>query len=279
MRRYRNSAGSPIRTDYGIGLQAGLRAFPETSALADPLEVLNDELEVAYLARQALRKPMVHARMGVRFGNYHVDQAIRMTHSAAHIADGGRRGPVTIALFPDGLTPVVVRRGSAQIKPCEELLGRFSKSKLPGVVQLAATWMPRIQTALTSLKASSTSYEGARKAYVDAYAEEFAQRAEHARQVDRLMGLVRAEFPRDKAKQDVIFPDPTRDKSVPAEEDEDEEDEAAAAALAEAMSSGEEGGRSDAEAVTPTASEGPLVKTALATSGAPAPDAREVDAA
>ncbi|EYF07908.1 hypothetical protein [Chondromyces apiculatus] len=225
MRRYRNNAGSPVRTDYGIGLQTGLRAFPETTPLATAFEVLNDGLETAHLERQARRKPMVQARARVRFGNYHVDQAIRMTHNAAQNADGGRRGPLTIALFPEGLTEVVAPKGAAQIAPTEELLDRFAKSKLPAMVPLRAEWVPRIETELARLQQAAATYEAARKAYVDAYTEEVAQRAEHARQVDRLMGLVRAEFPRDKAKQDVIFPDLARDSTVPSEDEEEDEEE------------------------------------------------------
>ena len=233
MKRYRNDAGSPTRIDYGIGLSAGLRAFTETQPLAQPFEQTNDELESAYLNRQARRKPMVVARSKVRFGNYHVDQGIRMLDGAARIADGGRRGPVTTALFPEGLTAVVKPKGAAQIQPTKDLLDRFSKCKLPRAIALHAEWAPRITALLEALKLASEGYDVAKQAYVDAFAEEIAMRAEHARQVDRLMGLVRAEFPRDTARQDVIFPEPARESGLPEEdevEDEVEDEEVAATA-------------------------------------------------
>lgn len=228
MRRYRDNAGSPIRIDYGIGLVAGLRAFPEIAPLAPPFEQVNDDLETAHLARQALRKPMVQARASTRFGNYMVDQSIRMVENAAKIADGGRRGPLTAACFPDGLTPVVAPKGASQIKPTEELLDRMAKCKLAQAAAFRAEWAPRIEAPLDALRQASTAHNSAKAAYVNAFAEELAQRAEHARQVDRMMGLVRAAFPRDTAKQDVVFPEPViKDSDLPSE---DEVDEAAAPA-------------------------------------------------
>jgi hypothetical protein len=230
MRRYRNNAGTPTRTDYGIGLVAGLQAFPETAPLAAPFEQVNDDLDAGFTARCALRKPLVQARVALRFANYQVDQTIRMAHSAAQIADGGRKGKVTEALFPEGLTPVVAPKGSGQIKPTEDLLGRFARSKLPGVTALGAAWVPRIEADLAVLRAAADAHKAANDAYVAAFQIELGLRHEHARQVDRLMGLVRAAFPGDKIKQDLVFPE--MDDEVTAGEDDDETDAPADAAPA-----------------------------------------------
>lgn len=226
MRKYRTNAGSTVRTDYGIALLTGLRAFPEIETLAPPFEQLNEALEGAHLARVALRKPMVQARARVRFGNYLVDQRIRMTDNGARIADGGRRGDLTIALFPDGITPVVKPKGANQIQPTEELLDRMAKCKLAKADAFRATWAPRLEQELEGLRQARKAYDDAKKAYLDAFAEELSLRAEHARQVDRLMGLVRATFPGDTDKQDVIFPEPCRVSGLPAEEDEEMEEAA-----------------------------------------------------
>jgi hypothetical protein len=221
MRRYRNSAGTPTRTDYGIGLVAGLQAFPETAPLAPPFEQLNDDLDQAYNARSSARKPLVAARVGLRFANYRVDQTIRILNGAAQIADGGRRGPVTADLFPEGLTPVIAPKGAGQIKPTEELLGRLTQSKLPGVIALTGEWIPRIEAGLATLVAADTAHQNANKAYLAAFKVEIAFRNEHARQVDRLMGLVRAAFPNDKTTQDIVFPE-IEAESIAASEEEAE---------------------------------------------------------
>lgn len=223
MRRYRNSAGSPTRIDYGIGLLAGLRAFPEIAPLAPSFEQTNADLEAALQARQALRNPMVHARARMRFAHYHARQAIRMVENAAQNADGGRRGPLTGALLPDGLKPVVAPKGAALIKPAEDLLDRMTKCKLAQAAAFRAEWTPTLEVPLEALRQASAAYDSAKTAYVNAFAEELSQRAEHARQVDRLMGLVRAAFPRDRAKQDVVFPEPfIKDSDLPSEDEEGE---------------------------------------------------------
>ena len=231
MRRYRNKAGSPTRTDYGIGLVAGLQAFPETAALAPDFEQVNDDLDQAHTVRRAARKPLVKGRAALRFANHRVVQTIRMANRAAQIADGGRRGPVTADLFPEGLTPVIAPKGAGQIKPTEALLGRFARSKLPGVAALGAEWVQRIELGLALLRGAADAHKAANDAYVAAFQTEIGLRNEHARQVDRLMGLVRATFPNDKATQDVIFPEL---EVGPAAAEEEEDDAPAEAKPAEA---------------------------------------------
>lgn len=210
MQRYREDAGSPTRIDYGFGLVVGLQAFQETSNLAPTFEQVNNDLADAYDERIERRKPLVKARFGLRFANHQIDQTTRMIHGAAQIADGGRKGPITEALFPEGLTPEIRPKGAAQIKPSEELLGRFAKSKLAAVADLGATWVPRLAADLAALRSAAETHKNANDAYVDAFKTELAERAEHARQVDRVMGLVRAAFPRDKARQDLVFPEVER---------------------------------------------------------------------
>lgn len=223
MRRYRINAGSPTRTDYGIGLVAGLQAFLETAPLASPFEQLTDDLHEAYTARSARRKPLVKARAVLRFANFRIDQTIRMLHSAVQIADGGRKGSLTADLFPDGLTPVVEPDNAGQIKPTEDLLGRLTRSRLAGIAALREEWVSRIEGDLASLREAADAHRAANTASLDAFRIEIALRNEHARQVNRLMGLVRAAFPNDKAIQDVIFPE---SESEPAAAEDDDEDDA-----------------------------------------------------
>jgi hypothetical protein len=207
MQKYRNKADSPVRIDYGIELIAGLNNFPETQGFAPSFKVVNDELDVAYTARRATRKPLLEKRVAFRFAHYGTDQTIRMVHRASEIADGGRRGPITIELFPDGVGPVVAPYGTRQIKPTEDLIDRLNRCKLPGIEAFRTEWKPKLDASLTALKDADTEHQTARKAYLDAFRTELALRNEHFRSVDKIAGLVRSAFPGDRAKQDLVFPD------------------------------------------------------------------------
>lgn len=234
MRNYRTSAATDARYDYGLALVAGLQYFPETAPLASDFEQLNEEMKQAHTARSALRPALVKARVAVRFANFEVDQLIRTCSKAAEIADGGRRGPVFKAAFPEGVGPVIAPLGARQMKPTEKLLERLEKSKDAAVVAFAAEWMPKIAAVLAKLKAAAEAHTAARKAHDQAFAEEVALRTEHRRSVDRLMGQVRAAFPGDRDRQNIVFPQMDEGGA-------DGEDEGEAEAPSEAGDAGEPG--------------------------------------
>jgi hypothetical protein len=206
MRNYRPSAATNIRVDFGVELVAGLRLFPETAANAAPFELLTDQLDDQHTARRALRKPLVKARCELRFANYRTDQTIRQAARAAEIADGGRRGPIFDALFPDGLKPVVAPPGARQIAPTQALVDRLTKSKVAGIDTYRSEWLPKLTASLHDLELAAAAFDEARDAYNDAFETEIALRDQHRTEVDRLSGLVRAAFPHDREKQDLVFP-------------------------------------------------------------------------
>jgi hypothetical protein len=206
VRKYRSSADSPTRIDFGIELIAGLSFFLETKGYAASFQQLNDELDVAHTARRTARKPLLEKRAAFRFAHHSTDQTIRMAHRAAEIADGGRRGPLTEALFPDGLGPVVAPFGTRQIKPTEALIDRLTRCKLPVASDFRTEWKPKLDASLAALSAAAKDQQEARDAYLDAFRAEIALRDEHYLAIDKLMGLVRAAFPRDRARQDLVFP-------------------------------------------------------------------------
>ena len=207
MRKYRNTAGSETRVEYGVALCMGLGLFPESAPLSPVFQAVNDDLAAAYEARRATRLPLVKARVALRFGNSKVDQTLRAAWRAAEIADGGRRGPISKAAFPDGLAPVVAPNGARQIGPTEQLLDRMAKSKVEGMDAFRAEWAPKIEASLTVLRTADTDHKAAHKAYVDAFGTELALRQEHYRALDKIVGGVRSAFPGDRAKQDLVFPE------------------------------------------------------------------------
>lgn len=218
MRGYRTSAGTETRLDYGLELAAGLQLFSETAPLAPGFEATNAGLEAAHTTRRAKRAPRVTARVALRLANYEMDQTIRSCGKAAEIADGGRRGAVFNVLFPQGVGPVVAPAGAQQIKPTEDLLSRMTKSKNAAVMAFAKEWQPKLEASLQKLRDAATVHSDARKAYLDAFKDEIALREEHKDAVDRLMGQVRAAFPRDRVKQDLVFPVMDEESGSGAEE-------------------------------------------------------------
>lgn len=206
MRKYRSSADSPTRIDYGIELLAGLNFFQETKGFAASFQQLNNDLDASHTARRAARKPLLEKRAAFRFAHHSTDQTIRMTHRAAEIADGGRRGQLTEALFPEGLGPVVAPYGTRQIRPTEALIDRLTRSKLPNAEAFRNEWKPKLDASLAALTAAASDLQTGRDAYLDAFRAEVALRDEHYMAIDKLMGLVRAAFPRDRARQDLVFP-------------------------------------------------------------------------
>jgi len=206
MRKYRVNAATEIRLDYGIELGEGLALFPETAPLVPVVQAVNDDLEAAGDARTATRKPLVKARVQLRFADYRIDTTIRSASKAAEIADGGRRGPIHKAAFPAGLSVVVAPMGARQIAPTQALVDRIKKSKVAGIDAFRSEWVPKIEADLALLEAADKAVKDATKAYADAFGTEQSLRQEHYLTIDKVAGEVRSAFPGDRVKQDLVFP-------------------------------------------------------------------------
>jgi hypothetical protein len=207
MRKYRSNAASDVRIAYGIEACAGLWFFPETATYAPSFESLNDDLDAAFTKRIQLRKPLLEKRAAFRFAQYETDQTIRIVFRAAEIADGGRKnGPIVSFLFPEGLGPVVAPHGTRQIPPTERLLADMKRCKVEGSAALCSEWTPKLEAVLGKLQSAASAHASARKTYADAFQDEVALRSEHYQAIDKLMGLVRATFPNDRVRQDLVFP-------------------------------------------------------------------------
>jgi hypothetical protein len=122
------------------------------------------------------------------------------------------------AAFPLGLRPVVAPTGTRQVPATEKLVERISKSKVAGMSDYATAWLPKLNAALGGMKAAADAYGAAYKAYLDVFGSELALREEHLLAVDRLAGQVRAAFPGDRERQDLIFPVVESDDTAEAEE-------------------------------------------------------------
>ncbi|TKD00310.1 hypothetical protein [Polyangium fumosum] len=206
MRKYRSNASSAVRFEYGVELAAGLAHFPETTSAALDIQTINDALGGQHDKRLALRIPVVKTRAAARFAEYNAERVIRSALRAAEIEDGGRRGRICAAVFPKGSTPVVTPKGRAQVKPMQDLFDRLNLAKVAGIEGYRNAWAPKLAAALGGLEAALAVHEEALAAYEDAFKAELALRDAHHDAIDRAMGVVRAAFPRDRERQDVIFP-------------------------------------------------------------------------
>jgi hypothetical protein len=209
MRKYHPRVGSILRIEYGIELVAGLQQYAETAPYAPAFEALNMALLTQHRARRELREPLLLARARLRFADLRTDRVIRQAFCAAKLADGGRRhaGPITAALFPRGLKPVVVAKGRAQLQPTKDLITRLTLARVGGIDDYRAEWLPKLKAARQDLEGVIAAYDAATEAHDQAFLLEKALREEHYVEIERIMGRVRTAFPRDRELQDSIFPE------------------------------------------------------------------------
>ncbi|TKC99656.1 hypothetical protein [Polyangium fumosum] len=206
MRKYRSNVSSAVRLAYGIELAAGLSQFPETTAAANEIRAINDALGAQEDKRHALHVPVIETRAALRFAKLSAERVIRTSLRAAEIADGGRRGRICACLFPKGLRPVVLPMGKRQVKPLKELVERLHNAHVAGIDAYRAVWAPKLDAALATLEATVDAHGTALAAHDEAFQVELALRDAHHDVVDKVIGIVRAAFPRDRDLQDVLFP-------------------------------------------------------------------------
>jgi hypothetical protein len=206
MRKYGARTTSLARVLYGLELTEGLGAFAETRELSTPLATVTAELDGALTKRLALQRPLVRSRAARRIVEQRANMVLRQFSRSVELADGGRRGPLHGALLPDGVTPLVVPVGAAQVAVLRALVTHLGLCRVPGAEACAADWTPRLTAAADELAATLATYDAARTAVGLAFQEELALRDAHARTVDRIIGLVRAALPGDRERQDALFP-------------------------------------------------------------------------
>lgn len=216
MRKYRPTAASPVRVDFGVELDAGLRHFPETTVYAADFEKLNNDLFAQYLVRLGARKPMVAARVPVRFANFEADRVIRACAHAAEEADGGKGGPIFKSILKDGLNAAVKPDGVQQIPATQTVIKDMNESAAYGIDAFRTAWLPRLQDALAVLQKAADVLEARRKDYLAAFSDENALRNQHRTAIERLQGQVRTAFPGNTALQDLVFPEPDDESDEPA---------------------------------------------------------------
>ncbi|NUN15688.1 MAG: hypothetical protein HUU55_18845 [Myxococcales bacterium] len=208
MRKYRNDATTEPRIEFGIELAEGLRLFPETEEHAAVVDQATDALDNVAMERRKLKKPRLKARVKLKFEGYLTDTMLRQVSNEAQSADGGRRGPVFDTLYPDGLSAAVDPAGTQQLPATQAVFSRMMLSNHPNLTTFKQKWEPAFKDRIAALTAAIDAYTAINQQDANLFAIEMAARDDHGLLVDKIAGLVRAAFPNDRNKQDIIFPAP-----------------------------------------------------------------------
>jgi hypothetical protein len=176
---------------------------PNLAALATKLEAFNNNLIKAQNAYGDSVTAMIPVRVDVRFIDYTADDGVRAALRNAESADGKKGGKIASQLFPNGVTPIVRPVGETEVKELRDLEGRYDT--------LTATWQ-QAAPEKAKIVALRTQYEAVLAARKDGMQTTSNPRAaRNAAKEDFLdifafaAGHVKAEFPRDRAMQDLFF--------------------------------------------------------------------------
>lgn len=203
-----------------------LRSFEQSEPLADVLQVSQQALREAEQTTSNREEHAEEFSDNAAIGEYKAEQKVRRALSVAKEKDGDREGIITKALFPKGLTPIIVPKGQSQIQAIDDLIRRATESKIPEVVAVRAQILPILQEARELIARPYEAYLAATRALSEAEAIEKLRAGEHRRSIDSLFGQIRAMFPGDRAFQELLVPPmPAAPKPKDDDEIDDETDE------------------------------------------------------
>jgi hypothetical protein len=222
MQLYSVRATSQARVEWGLEAIVGLGQSPETKPLIPVVVAANEKVQAAMQVRQQSENAAIGPRVAVRFADYYVDQQLRSTWRACEIADGCPRGPIASALFPDGLSPLVAPSGPGQAVATQQFLIRARACRVAGAKPVLEEWIPRVEDALARLTSALQAREVAFATRAAALAAEDAARLDHLITMDKLGSEVRALYPKDRKRVDLVFPPAScRPRAKQAANDED----------------------------------------------------------
>jgi hypothetical protein len=216
MKKYDAKAGTAARVEFGVDLGEGLKTFPETADLEPPLTAINEQLDTAFETRRGKQKQLARLRALLRTAEWAAEQEIRTFARAVEVTDSGRQGRTYERLFPNGLVATLLPRRARQVRALAVLLEGLERLSGSDVEALRSQWLPRLRAVHDQLARAVADYETVAAEAQQLFREELRLRVDHERLVDQLIGRVRATFPKDRARQNAVFPAPPH-KSARAE--------------------------------------------------------------
>ena len=222
---------TPVSKCIALGLysQSMLGLFPANPALAALSTTISTATSALAAAQGAYAEAvlaLIAPRVLVRFADYSSDMAVRASQRAAESADGMKGGKIGGAVFPDGVTPIVRPVGATQVTEMRALEGRLEAAMAlwPG----AGAEKAKITDQRTKYEAALAARRTAMEKTADLRAKRDAVREDFLDVYAATASRVKAEFPRNRASQELFF-DKVSDAVVAEEtvDDPDAADEAA----------------------------------------------------
>lgn len=194
---------------------------PALLALSASMTAATDPLEAAQGAYAGSVLALILPRVGVRYNDHVSDNVVRALQRNTESFDGKKGGPTASFLFPEGITPIIRPVGQTQVDAMLKLEGKLDalanwseavseKAKLTAARVAYAAALKDRDTAMLNASGLRAKRDIAKEDFLDVYATVAAK--------------VKAEFPRDRAMQDLFFDKVT--DAVTADEDDDGADDA-----------------------------------------------------
>jgi hypothetical protein len=173
------------------------------TSMAASLTAAKNTLDAAQNAYAGSVISLIAVRVGVKYNDYVSDIAVRALLRQAEGTDQVKGGKIATFLFPEGVTPVIRPVGQTQVDQMVALEGLLDA--------VAPSWAPAADEKV-KLVARRVAYDAALKQRETAMVASAALRAKRDMAKEDFLDVyaavaakVKAEFPRDRAKQDLFF--------------------------------------------------------------------------
>ncbi|MGI5864828.1 MAG: hypothetical protein ACOX6T_22650 [Myxococcales bacterium] len=183
-----------------------LGLFPESAPLAEPVRVSTAALQAATDKLAACEQALIPSRVKGSVADDRWDTTVRGFARMTEVAVGGTKTPAYRDLFPKGFAMLITPSGEPQRTGAKEFLVHLDSCSASVPKAVFEEWRPKLQAAFEELGAALDERKTAESALAVARAELQAARRDFSRTIDKTIAEVRALFPEDRRRQDLIFP-------------------------------------------------------------------------
>lgn len=176
---------------------------PTLTALKTGLEGSTNNYLAKNRAYQEAGIARIGPRVALKYRDHMTDRGLRAIQSAAEVADGKRGGKLSNMVMPDGLSPAIKPFGEAQVKQLDGVADRLgnmgnvwpdSPKHLATTVEMKKQYADCLKNRDDSVRGEATARAArdiAKEEFLDTYAMVAAR--------------IKAEYPRDRAMQELFF--------------------------------------------------------------------------
>jgi hypothetical protein len=208
--------------ELGLYTEHMLGKFPDNPRLAAQVPRMragNGALEATELAYRNELRALMRLRIDVDFENYVSDRRVRRTRKAVEMADGRRGGRIAAQVLADGSLDFSRIQGARQVEEMRSLETRLVAAQ--DIWPEAVNEMAEIaQHRMRYASAVAARDEGLRRVK-DLRLQRNAAKERFLHLYAEIVSLVEAEFPRDRATQELFFLNAYEKAGRPSEDGED----------------------------------------------------------